>query len=684
VAPDPLVTVVVPVHDIGRFIEPAIRSLVGQSLPAARIEALFVDDGSSDDTPARLARAAAEHRNVRVITIPPSGAPGRPRNLGLAEARGEYVVFLDADDELAPRALEHLTEVAERNQSDVVLGKHASETLTRRQDIFVRNRHRRTLRNTPDLVRASFAANKLFRTAFLREHDITFPEGWRQMEDQLFTLRAYLRAGVISVYADEPCYYFHRRDDEQHISAELPEAAQHVERLGVILETVAREPDLGKLRSRLLAKFYRGEALSRLLDPGFLEAGADYQVALFRGVHGLAGRWVDDDVEGSLGAILGLASKLVRADRLDALLTLGSRLAELEVRARTRRAAWIDGAVRLRFTLGLERADGSSLVVVEEGGRLLLDPALTAGLGVDPIDVTADLTGVRSQLSVVHPESALEWLLPIKTRLDLARADVPAPAGGAVTVPIVRGEAVLDPEAVGPGRRALEVATWAITARWSGLGLSRTGPLAAPRPRGWSLPPRGLGEPARWAIPATDEAGSVHVRVEPVGPELPAFDVGAMRRLPRASSLRVLLPMETSHEGVLGSLDLRAIPLDGGSSEGVSSQGRPLPATLRGRAGRVVLDVAAARGLPPGRYRVRGSTGGAAGADDILTVAVKRAGAAVADLPPLSSGEWLRIRAGWLRTMTKVGLRRAIMTGFARLPRGVRRAIRRVTAAVRG
>ena len=117
------VSVIVPVYNPGRSINRCIRSILGQSLPPDAYEAIFVDDGSTDETPARLDALAAEDPRVRVIHQENSGWPGKPRNVGVASARGDYVFFLDQDDTLGPEALERMVATADRNASDMVIGK---------------------------------------------------------------------------------------------------------------------------------------------------------------------------------------------------------------------------------------------------------------------------------------------------------------------------------------------------------------------------------------------------------------------------------------------------------------------------------------------------------------------------------------------------------------------------------
>lgn len=98
VLPEPLVSVVVPTHNYGRFLARAIDSALAQDLSA--LEVLVVDDGSTDGTAEGMARYTGEPR-VRYLAQSHGGV-SKARNAGILAARGRYVALLDADD-LWPR-----------------------------------------------------------------------------------------------------------------------------------------------------------------------------------------------------------------------------------------------------------------------------------------------------------------------------------------------------------------------------------------------------------------------------------------------------------------------------------------------------------------------------------------------------------------------------------------------------
>jgi hypothetical protein len=95
----PLVSVVIPCRDQGHYLAEAIGSVLAQSYP--ELELIVVDDGSDDNT----FEVASRFPGVRCLRQPNRGVAAA-RNAGLADSRGAYAVFLDADDRLLPEALE--------------------------------------------------------------------------------------------------------------------------------------------------------------------------------------------------------------------------------------------------------------------------------------------------------------------------------------------------------------------------------------------------------------------------------------------------------------------------------------------------------------------------------------------------------------------------------------------------
>ena len=114
----PKVSVIIPAYDAGKYLRGCLDSILGQSL--GDMEVFCIDDGSTDDTAAILADYARRDSRVRLLSTSRVGAY-KARREGLKLASGEYVYFMDADDELKPHALKELVERADADRLDQIV-----------------------------------------------------------------------------------------------------------------------------------------------------------------------------------------------------------------------------------------------------------------------------------------------------------------------------------------------------------------------------------------------------------------------------------------------------------------------------------------------------------------------------------------------------------------------------------
>lgn len=99
----PKVSVVIPVYNVADYLSECLNSILNQTLED--IEVICVDDGSTDGSLDILRHYEEHDMRLQVLTQKHMTA-GAARNTGLDRARGEYVIFLDADDFFAPDMLE--------------------------------------------------------------------------------------------------------------------------------------------------------------------------------------------------------------------------------------------------------------------------------------------------------------------------------------------------------------------------------------------------------------------------------------------------------------------------------------------------------------------------------------------------------------------------------------------------
>jgi glycosyltransferase involved in cell wall biosynthesis len=114
---DPVVTVIMPNYNGGRFIESAIGSVLAQTL--ANLELIVSDDASEDDSVERALKIASRDGRVRVLRSGANTGAAEARNRALAVARGRWLAVVDSDDLVHPQRLERLVAAAERDGAEL-------------------------------------------------------------------------------------------------------------------------------------------------------------------------------------------------------------------------------------------------------------------------------------------------------------------------------------------------------------------------------------------------------------------------------------------------------------------------------------------------------------------------------------------------------------------------------------
>ncbi|MDH6567976.1 glycosyltransferase involved in cell wall biosynthesis [Streptomyces sp. SAI-117] len=448
--PQVKVSVVIPVHNTGKYVDECAPSLLGQSLPADEYEVIYVDDGSTDDTLARLEKLAAAHAHVQVHTRPNSGWPGAPRNLGMAHAKGEYIQFVDHDDLLGPEALERLHAHARRNDADVVLGKMSS-TMVRPRRLFRHTVDACTIEN--DELMQSLSPHKMFRRAFVEEHGLRFPEGPWILEDLAFVSAAYLKAKRIAVLADYPCYYWMKRDDGGN-NTRLRFSPRHG--FWPNCRTVVRgikdgttpSDDVDALQNRLLHRLYHVEVLSRAREPEILREDPAEQRERFEAARRLALEEFPTAVRDGLPTVSRLRAELLEHGDFDSAVALAERVRRVKARSVVGGLRWQEGRLVADVTLDLLRGDGEPLVLVERGGKRWLDPEVTAGVpGTEGGWEVRDPFRLAYAELVVKDRDREDWWYPqgdLEVRL--------APCGEGRSRLVASGRLLLDPERLAGGR----------------------------------------------------------------------------------------------------------------------------------------------------------------------------------------------------------------------------------------
>ena len=199
------VTIVVPIYNVSAYIERCWESLVKQTYKD--LEILFIDDCGTDDSVEKLQKLIDTHPGIycKILHHNHNRGLSAARNTGLMAATGDYVYFLDSDDDITEDCIERLVAPVMNDEIDIVVGNYRVVGGKAHSPLLLDS----GLLDSSKEVLASYAAgkwyvmawNKLCRRDFLIDNNLFFREGLIH-EDVLWTFQVACKAQSLYVCND--------------------------------------------------------------------------------------------------------------------------------------------------------------------------------------------------------------------------------------------------------------------------------------------------------------------------------------------------------------------------------------------------------------------------------------------------------------------------------------------------
>lgn len=212
------VSVIMPIYNMCDKLRRGVMSIVNQTYPD--IEIILVDDGSSDNSYEVCTELAEKYDFVHIFHTENQGS-GKARNYGIAQATGEYLYFMDADDELDANALRTVVERMEQTGADLAVFGYRKISPAGKIEMIIpsieeRVKDGKEVRKHYEIYMKGDNAiqgapwNKMFKTESVRKHHVEYAD-LRRGQDQVFIMR-YVATMERVCFIGKPLYSFYQND----------------------------------------------------------------------------------------------------------------------------------------------------------------------------------------------------------------------------------------------------------------------------------------------------------------------------------------------------------------------------------------------------------------------------------------------------------------------------------------
>ena len=208
-----MISVIVALYNQQEYIKKCIESIIFQSYK--NIEIIVVNDGSTDNSLKQIESLVNNDQRIKVINKK-NGGLSAARNTGIENSKGDYLMFVDADDELEENAIEYLYNSMLMYNSDISIGKvniiyDVHRELKKSDDLYYSIRYKDALFINDDIIRDinCSAWSKLFKRNIINKYNIRFPE--KLYYEDAYWHWAYLTSCNKISFVEKNVYKYFRR-----------------------------------------------------------------------------------------------------------------------------------------------------------------------------------------------------------------------------------------------------------------------------------------------------------------------------------------------------------------------------------------------------------------------------------------------------------------------------------------
>lgn len=215
---DILVSIVMPVYNVEKYICNAVKSVLEQTY--SKIELIIVNDGTKDNSIEVIANMVKNDKRIRIINRS-NGGLSAARNTGLKECKGKYVLFMDSDDTIENDLIEKTIKVAEQEKSDIVVFGYSVIHCNEDDEMISKSHVSFDNLCYEDIIKENqipsyfptaigYAWNKLYNLSYLKKYNYMFEEGISLIEDVLFNEKVFAGTKKINFVAGSYYKYWSR------------------------------------------------------------------------------------------------------------------------------------------------------------------------------------------------------------------------------------------------------------------------------------------------------------------------------------------------------------------------------------------------------------------------------------------------------------------------------------------